>query len=348
MNQLTSLLFLAAFMLSTFSQAGEGGVATGGGGSGVEINGKIFLLDLFQVDRHRNPYYSPIKDLEKAQIIFEQISSSGHYLKFEPQAKLLAQKIAEIAEFDTVLAHALISAFKDLTWSFTESQLLPTKDIIENPLLNKNLRPLAVRQAQNIYISQNDWLKMDTANQSALLLHEVLSSFSNEKAPPLRIRQLVGDLYSPEFYSKSYRLKMQRLSGLPNNDKASLILRNFLLKTNLEWPVPETDFDERKSVNTGLNVVSNILKISFVNWMTQKREEVSLALPIHDLGHKTNPCRLINSRNQLVEIKLYTYQVQLVPTDGVESPNFIFDLTETLVMKKTNNPKSSGCSLTSL
>jgi hypothetical protein len=184
-------LTLAA-LITAPSFAGERG---GNGGDGIEIDGKLYVLDLVEAGveiGNLNPHHSDdLEGLEKLRVrLANRIPRSA--------SEALALKLQRLQSASPVFAEVLLQAIELYNWRLVNSALVNIKD--ENTLLDyENLVQLAIRRNANILIDRTQWERLDAYNQSALILHEVIYALVKPiegKQDSVAAREIVGHLYS--------------------------------------------------------------------------------------------------------------------------------------------------------
>ena len=337
MKSILAFIFIGLIATSSSAKLNEGGVATGGGGSGVEIAGKVYLVDLFQVGRHLNPFYRSL-DQEEGDVsmrMFFRLSTLPSLASLSSPTLthifyLVAHEITVLRKLDIVLGNSAFEAIKDLTWILIDSDFLPTEDMTDT-FLNREIIQIAVRVGQNVYISSKSWAKMDIHNQAALVIHEALSSFANPRYTQVRVRQLIGDLYTPEFYFRGADFIAKRIYGLPTYLAARQKAQDSNLKINDKTGTTSKSDGFYNPINLDDMIFKPILKLR-----VSKNGAVSSRF--YEMTSKTEfePCHYLAINERLVDFNLLAFKVTLEPRAEDESPNFDWRAEQSKIMGFTN------------
>lgn len=161
------LIFLVTFASMT-SFAGPRIV--GNGGIAVQDGTKLYMLDLYERSIHNRPFYNPgvkpTKDVQESMTkIFGMADMDG-----VPVNRLI-QKMSEVFAKNYDLGVKLTTALEKIDWRLVDSPLIPTDDV-RTPLEGLELKQVAIRLNNTVYISEALWAKLDADNKIALLLHE--------------------------------------------------------------------------------------------------------------------------------------------------------------------------------
>ncbi len=212
----SSLIMLFLIMCLSPSKGftqGRGGIDSSGGGHGILINSKIYLLDL--VESNITDAFAP----SELSLKFEA-PLQNTLRQMQPTAfGILASKINLIANSDPIFATLLVRAILYYDWVIVPYDL---KLIGANNLnLKKDIYQIAVREPLRITISKKYWDMMQPSHQAALVLHEVVSALAFSGTPQVRARQLIGAIFSnSEFLPDIFRDEIQ----------ASWPSRNYFIK----------------------------------------------------------------------------------------------------------------------
>ncbi|MEN0060093.1 MAG: hypothetical protein AAGB31_14735 [Bdellovibrio sp.] len=144
-------LFLTLIILALSHTAFAGSESHGG--TGIKINGKIYLLDFVESGIENNPLIADKKDVDpiilesfetRLKVVFKSINNFP--------AHLLAIKLAEIHQLNTISAISLLKGMEMLNWRSVNVDLSRTSDGT-NIILNADQVQLAVREAQTVRLS---------------------------------------------------------------------------------------------------------------------------------------------------------------------------------------------------
>lgn len=235
----------------------------GNGGDGVQLNSKIYLLDLVESGVEE----ANSTDIAYSNSFFEKEVSNWAEAQMTPVPKQeIINKLGEIHRKNSIMAFVILMAMRKLDWAFIN---VPLKDLKDegpyNVALQKDLIQLAIRVNKTIQIDKNSWNKMDSRNQTALIFHEAIFSLVNPNrdssglsmsAP--RVRRIVGFLFSKkiETYSLDEMLSIEapelRLQAFDNQEM--IVSYYFLAKSelllNAHWTIQvQTALKETTLVN---------------------------------------------------------------------------------------------------
>jgi hypothetical protein len=177
--------------------AGERG---GNGGDGIEIDGKLYVLDLVEAGVEDAPYVGPVDRI--APMIRRRIEA--HFSQTHFPVELIATKLADIEAVDPVMAHILLRGMELYNWRLVNGGLVDIQD--ENSLLDyANLSQLAIRRNSTIMINRVLWERLDAANRAALVFHEIVYALVKPVTAGERLtqdsvvaRELTGYLFSQD------------------------------------------------------------------------------------------------------------------------------------------------------
>ena len=206
MKSIVSFLFV---LFAVNAHAEKGGVDVRGGGGGVRIDGRVYLLDLLEAGAESNPHVAT--GLASPALVSNL--SRGHSPEF-PWARV-ADKVKEIEKLDPVLADALVKTFGLFNWALVKAPLESTEDF-GTTLFDLPILQLASRQALTVRIQRQHWEKMDQGNRVALLVHEALGALASEEISAFQIRRTVAALFQREFFSSPRSTVVANLKGFPH------------------------------------------------------------------------------------------------------------------------------------
>lgn len=194
-NNLKPLVYLLFSLLSLSALAG-GNVENGG--DGVLINGKMYSLDLVEYGLDAAPYLG--------ETDFPTPSTNSLVSEFFGQADGFPQDIVNIVSKKIArLEHLSPALFRPVAETLSSYGLIliraPLKNVddTESPVAPGAVYQLASHDAANIRINRDGFAQMDTGNQAALVLHEILyASFSTDTIS-VRARAVNAALFNPKF-----------------------------------------------------------------------------------------------------------------------------------------------------
>lgn len=229
-----------AFVVVVFSlTALASGVSVKGGGSGVDLNDHVVLLDLLESGVDHDPYFG---SRSCAGVSFEAISSLA--LESSGLSELVCRKIYDVASLDTALATAMSKTLASLTWVFTDGNL---KTIDADPIIDVSPVQLAVRNGNRVIINRALFKRMPSTHQAALVIHEIAAALiSAEVTSPLPVRTLVGNLFRQDYFSRAGHDLLNDLRYFPS--------RREIIFTYEGWkhvPLPPDSIETPFSVSEG-------------------------------------------------------------------------------------------------
>ncbi len=185
-------LLTAVLLTSMAAFAGD----KGNGGDGIEIDGKLYVLDLVEAGIENDVKID--LSLHVGGTTQSRIEETFH--SAFPR-KMIGAKIAEIQFYAPLFADALLRAMESYQWRLVNGALVNIKD--ENTVLQyENLKQLAVRKNTSIFINKSLWEQLDEGNKTALIFHEILYALIKPKmiAGEMqqvsdRAREVVGYLF---------------------------------------------------------------------------------------------------------------------------------------------------------
>jgi hypothetical protein len=205
---LLSLILTCQFSLNAWAWR------EGNGGDAVKSEQGLYLLDLVEAGSEHD-----VETLEPvANAFFKAELNRLQNQVFETLPKAyLASKLSQIHKKNKVLAIAMMSSLKELSWKWVQFVLPDIQD--EGSTLSiprDQLLQAAFRVNQTVQIHKGTWDQLDERNQAALLLHEVLFALMEPERTSTgmdmnspRVRTLVGFIFSKEFNQKSLDLVLQ-------------------------------------------------------------------------------------------------------------------------------------------
>ncbi|OGQ93450.1 MAG: hypothetical protein A2284_17820 [Deltaproteobacteria bacterium RIFOXYA12_FULL_61_11] len=165
-NYRVALALCGVSMLVGF--AAEAQSIVGNGGDGVELEGKVYSLDLVEFGLQHHPYLSEDSSADPA--VQMAVEAALPFARFGTKA-ILARKISQL------LGCGFYVRFLPMltAWQWILLEGVPLVDIKDeySPVAAMHLVQIAVRDERFVRISSLGWERMDDANQAALVLHEL-------------------------------------------------------------------------------------------------------------------------------------------------------------------------------
>ncbi|MDH4466569.1 MAG: hypothetical protein QE271_00810 [Bacteriovoracaceae bacterium] len=188
---------LWSVLILSHARADEG--QEGHGGDGYFVDGKLYLVDLFEVGAHKNPYVESIAASSEMLEVAKSINLNDLNV-----AKALAEKLTEIQKKSSILGALLIASAKNYKFRFVPASLVNIKDSCSILTLdNTKVVQLAVRKGNIIYLAEDYWKKLEPSNKPALILHELLFPYQKSFPCSDSTRQVIGEFYNSSFAQTS-------------------------------------------------------------------------------------------------------------------------------------------------
>jgi len=167
---------LAAAILLFSCMAGAAIRDVGNGGLGVELDGRLYTLDLAEYGLHLDPYFDSGTPIDPN--IMVRIKRSIP-IPTVLTLRLLAMKLTEIQAKDPILAEALLRTMEIFKWQMVPRNISAAGRSLETdersvPARFRDLHLVAERLVRRIQISWLYWRRLSPANQAALIIHEVV------------------------------------------------------------------------------------------------------------------------------------------------------------------------------
>lgn len=219
LQSIIAVIFSSVLFSSMSWATGGGGVVVDGGGGGVEINGQVYLSDLYEMGNHKHP---EILTEEVDAVLYESLrQNEGFSTVSDLTLKVLTRKLSDILAMDPVLGSAVAEAIRLMNWNFTSSALIQTDDTKLCPV-DVTVIQLAVRQGNVVNVSQKVFEQMDVYNQAALIVHEAVHAVApSDLGSSCHRRRVVASLFKKSFIrSTTNDFKRQYLKGFPNRFEA--------------------------------------------------------------------------------------------------------------------------------
>ena len=169
----TALIGLSLFLLNSTAH-GVGGSGVGNSGIGVQKNGVVYLLDLAEDQIEEHPQFP------------SQVLASDQYNELQPLAEKLDLSLPHLQSVLTEISarkpdwgFLFMKVILSFHWVLSDGPLTPQRDWGSHNQ-HFDLIQIAVRYAKLIKISRPAWMRMDKANRTALIIHEVLYSLYSQ------------------------------------------------------------------------------------------------------------------------------------------------------------------------
>ncbi len=212
-------LFLAAN--SGMAEAGGSGTR---GGDGVRIDGQLYLSDLVEAGIEKTPYIPNVK-IRPAFAATVAYSFPNQSKEFQD---LLAQKLSHLETVSPAFAAAMNRALEVMTFNFNSETCPNIKDEGRMLVTDEPYVQLALRDQLNVMICDL-WGELIPSNQVALILHELIYSYSHflkdedgisrQQSVPTRV--LNAALFNALIFNRPNRLEVLRGTA---QEKSSLAL----------------------------------------------------------------------------------------------------------------------------
>lgn len=202
-NILSVIVF--CFSITTLAS----GVSIKGGGTGVELGSHIGLLDLVEAGLDQASYFGSAPCEAQTFRSLETllpVSSESH--------ALVCRKLHDVASLDPVLATAFLKTVANLSWVFTDKDLIETD---ADPIIHVQTVQIAVRNGNRVLIKRDLFNRMPAPHQAALVIHEIAAALVSTKiSSPLPVRILIGNLFSKSYYTRSTEQILNDLRYFPS------------------------------------------------------------------------------------------------------------------------------------
>lgn len=182
----------------------------GNPGKGVLVDDKVFLQDLYSLGIHENPHFG-------SEILpeFTHLPELG----FAYPENLLARKLTDIETAVPGLGQYILASMKVYDWFLIKEDLKTITDDTDPVALPPGalLIQLANRRDASIRINENNWVKMDDANKTALIIHEAVYSFvtprrlryGNTEQPSEVAKEVTGRSFTSSFKTSNYAAQLR-------------------------------------------------------------------------------------------------------------------------------------------
>lgn len=180
------LLFIS---LSSFS--GGGGVVNTGGGHGVSLNNKIYLLDFYNLGVHESIHLPDCSD-QTLSFHSQKLKTSGFVGSLN---KAIVCTLNKFYNIDPVFAELIYQGILFHEWVFSNQALMATEH--SSPYANTlDIVQVAVRQSRYVHINIKYWKRMNLENKVGLIFHEVFSALTKPTVHLERVRQTLALVFT--------------------------------------------------------------------------------------------------------------------------------------------------------
>ncbi|MBS1984649.1 MAG: hypothetical protein JST16_10805 [Bdellovibrionales bacterium] len=205
--KLTNRSLVLGTLLSIFaSSSAFAGFDVGNGGDGVNLNGRITLLDFLEEGVDEAPYLSMA--IAPNPAIMAAVNEAMPDI--DAPREMIAKKLTEIYDANRTYGQELLAALSNYSWVLVKPDLVNVPD--EDTALDYHglqMVQLAVRTHRTIRISREAWMRLDMATRTGLVMHEIVyaSLLPRQTSPGVYLqyspiaRQLVGQIFSDRFRS---------------------------------------------------------------------------------------------------------------------------------------------------
>lgn len=195
------------------SPAGASGVSISGGGHGVQIGKRVYLLDLVEKGIERTPDVVNLSPWWLAPERYWELTFQVPDLDTD----LLQKKVSDVAVVDPVFAAAIQRTLMALSWSVVH---VPLKPVDADSTLRVPISQVALRTYDHVQIDGRLWAKMDRVNRVALFLHEAISALAAREltAAPVA-RSLTANLFTSSYLLRAHEDTQNDLQFFPSVTK---------------------------------------------------------------------------------------------------------------------------------
>lgn len=149
----------------------EAQLFVGNGGEGYRLGGQIELRDFVEAGLQESDLeWGPAASPEWRHLLYQDALVATLGL----DAELLARKLTDFESLQNGLGAALWLAMHGHEWSFSKASL----PILAIPRVEHPIVQIAIRKGKNIVLNERGWSWMTSAQKTALVLHEAVSSLS--------------------------------------------------------------------------------------------------------------------------------------------------------------------------
>ncbi|MGZ3693999.1 MAG: hypothetical protein ACXWQO_07350 [Bdellovibrionota bacterium] len=175
---LTNLLAVALMLTATLTA--QAGTRDAGGGTGININGRLTVLDLVEAGVENDPYLPNITpDANIVRILSENLRAPD-----ELRDEIIMPLAAKLTDIDQVVHPAgfyMAAATSLYEFKLTSLKLNNIDDT--DSAIGEPKTQIAERKGSQIWINRESWNALDTANKVALMVHEIVYAY--QPAPTL-------------------------------------------------------------------------------------------------------------------------------------------------------------------
>ncbi len=204
---------LAVLSLTTSPIARAEGHGPGNGGNAVLVDGKLYLLDLVEAGVQSHPYLKGANDSGSEAARFRKRADWRFgFNQFAPSTVQVFK--SELAAMPPLVRDQFLAVFDLYQWRILDLPLQEVKGV-KSPLdLSKTtVYQVAYRRDSAIMINKKIWDQLDSANQVALMLHEIVYAMLRPQPngdgtfvqESWDARLIVGDFFSSQAFERNFR-----------------------------------------------------------------------------------------------------------------------------------------------
>lgn len=207
--------FIFAILALLACGSAHAGFFVGNGGEGIEIDGKLYMLDLYTVGAHAHPYVGTRIDPHLPAL-------PPNLLPSDLPRDLLQRKLTDINAAAPGLGDYLVAVIESYHWLVLASGMQPVTPDPQDPIIglpDSQRIPLATRLQMNIYIDGSQWPRLDDNGKVALILHEAIYSLvkpvddgsGNMRQPAYIVRAINGNFFTADYFTFNPSTNYSRL-----------------------------------------------------------------------------------------------------------------------------------------
>jgi len=234
MNNSIRHIILFAILLYTsvgsgivFASNGHGG----SGGDGIEIDGHVYLFDLYEqgvgtspfIDMTASPFSDVREKLQEKFASFKMLMDQNHSqglttYGYENFVDVLSIKLSNILRTDRLFGSVILQAFLHYNWLLSARPIEDAEDDDGSDIVfSGDLVPVAIRNFRSIRFNNQYTQKMNLGNMIATAIHEAAYAVIKPekigrsgrtiyfKQQSRRVREVVGVLFSGPVTAENIR-----------------------------------------------------------------------------------------------------------------------------------------------
>jgi hypothetical protein len=180
MKALTLTKFLAAAVVMTAALNAHAGTRDAGGGTGINLNGHLTVLDLVEAGVETNPYLPGIEpDQNIVRVLRENLRAPEEF-----RDEIILPLAAKLTDIDREIHPAgMYMAAATSLYEFKLTSLKLNNIDDTDSAIGEQKVQIAERKGSQIWINRDSWGSLDTANKVALMVHEIVYAY--QPAPTL-------------------------------------------------------------------------------------------------------------------------------------------------------------------